>query len=285
MESQNAALLRHSLGRELAARRQAAGYTQSELAKLTGYARSTVSTVESGRQHVTREFWEYCDQALRTGGALVGAFRQMERAKAAEEAQRSTAMPTSAMDNEPSTLADYNKIGWPAQERDGRLELITGDELEALELDRPAAMLAVNWWLGTGGLPDEIRRLPALPAPSESLAVIAADEHFFFLVQGGMCPWVGGADMAGYTCDHNRSVNEPVIRWHAGGCRLPAPGSAASCGASATWLHMPAGPIRLPNPVTLLDLLAKALGAVRYRPDALALPGGILAVPAWQADR
>lgn len=285
MESQNAALLRQSLGRELAARRQAAGYTQAELAKLTGYARSTVSTVESGRQHVMREFWECCDQALRTGGGLAAAFRQMEQAKAAEDAQRSTALPTSAMDNGPQTLADYQKIGWPAEERDGRLELITGEELEALELDRPAAMLAVHWWLGTGGLPDEIRRLPALPAPSESLAVIAADEHFFFLVQGGACPWVGGADMAGYACDHNRSINEPVIRWHAGGCRLPAPGSVALCGARATWLRMPAGPIRLPNPVTLLDLLAKALGAVRYQPDALALPGGILAVPAWEADR
>ncbi|MGH3428792.1 MAG: helix-turn-helix domain-containing protein, partial [Mycobacteriales bacterium] len=53
--------LRIALGRQLAAFRRAAGYTQHQLAPLTNYVRGTVGNVEVGRQNVPRSFWERCD--------------------------------------------------------------------------------------------------------------------------------------------------------------------------------------------------------------------------------
>lgn len=279
-DSEEARLLRQALGRQLAAWRYAAGYTQAQLARETGYARSTVSTVESGRQHVARAFWECCDRTLRTGGALVAAFGRMEEQKAAEHTRQarqagSVAAADSAVTG-PVTLAAYRRLGWPAEEHDGRLELVTGGALEALELARPAGMLAVHWWLGSDGVADEIRGLPALPRPATALAVLTAGNSFYFLVQAGAFPWTPGAASA----RPDGTDLAAAIRWHSEGSRIPAPPSPAGDGSRAAWLHIPAGEVRLPDPITLLDLFAKAAAAVRHRPDALALPGGILAVPA-----
>jgi tetratricopeptide (TPR) repeat protein len=66
-ESDEIRALRIELGRQMAARRTAAGYSQTALAPLTGYSRSTVAGVEVGRQHVQRDFWERCDAALGSG--------------------------------------------------------------------------------------------------------------------------------------------------------------------------------------------------------------------------
>jgi DNA-binding XRE family transcriptional regulator len=53
-----------ALGRRLADLRHAAGYTQEALAPLVHYRRSTVANVETGRQHVNREFWINCYRLL-----------------------------------------------------------------------------------------------------------------------------------------------------------------------------------------------------------------------------
>jgi DNA-binding XRE family transcriptional regulator len=47
---------RAELGAELAAYRRAAGCTQARLAQLTRYSRSTIANVETGHQHVPRNF-------------------------------------------------------------------------------------------------------------------------------------------------------------------------------------------------------------------------------------
>jgi len=84
---------RRALGRRLAERRWAAGYTQEAFAPLTGYGRSTLANVETGRQHVPRDFWQRCDQALATAGTFAAAFddiaagiehRRAETARAAQ---------------------------------------------------------------------------------------------------------------------------------------------------------------------------------------------------------
>jgi transcriptional regulator with XRE-family HTH domain len=75
--------MRQSLGRELAARRREAGYSQRQLAPLTGYARSTLSDAELGRHHVRRDFWERCQRLLRAGAALTGRYDQIEAVAAA----------------------------------------------------------------------------------------------------------------------------------------------------------------------------------------------------------
>jgi DNA-binding XRE family transcriptional regulator len=67
-----------ALGRQLAASRRAAGLSQEQLAPLAGYSRSTVANVETGRQHVPRDFWKNCDDALKTAHALAHGFDEVE---------------------------------------------------------------------------------------------------------------------------------------------------------------------------------------------------------------
>ena len=69
-----------TLGVELAAYRRAVGYTQAEFAELTEYSRSTIANVETGRQHVSRDFWERADRILRTGGVLAAGYDETESA-------------------------------------------------------------------------------------------------------------------------------------------------------------------------------------------------------------
>lgn len=80
---------RRALGAELAAYRRAARYTQAALAKLTGYSRSTIANVETGRQNVPRDLWERADTALRTGGVLATGHDEVE--VAARHALRTSA--------------------------------------------------------------------------------------------------------------------------------------------------------------------------------------------------
>lgn len=67
-------------GAELAAYRRAARCSQARLAQLTGYSRSTIANVKTGRQHVPRNFWERADAALRTGGTLATGHDELEAA-------------------------------------------------------------------------------------------------------------------------------------------------------------------------------------------------------------
>lgn len=69
-----------ALGERLAAYRQAAGYSQSQLADLVGYSRSTIANVETGRQHVTGRFWQRADEAVGAGGALLTAREEIAAA-------------------------------------------------------------------------------------------------------------------------------------------------------------------------------------------------------------
>jgi transcriptional regulator with XRE-family HTH domain len=79
--------MRQSLGRELAARRRDAGYSQRQLAPLTGYARSTLSDAELGRHHVRRDFWERCQRVLHADGVLTDRYDQIEAVAAAWRAE------------------------------------------------------------------------------------------------------------------------------------------------------------------------------------------------------
>ncbi|WP_436531235.1 helix-turn-helix domain-containing protein [Actinoplanes sp. HUAS TT8] len=68
-----------ALGRQLAAYRKAAGFTQDSLAddSRIHYGRSTIANVECGRQIIGRTFWESCDVVLRTERSLVEAYDQI----------------------------------------------------------------------------------------------------------------------------------------------------------------------------------------------------------------
>lgn len=62
---------RRNLGQQLAARREAAGFTQLQLARHVGYTRSTIANVETGRSSQPRDCWVRYDQLLRADGVLL----------------------------------------------------------------------------------------------------------------------------------------------------------------------------------------------------------------------
>jgi transcriptional regulator with XRE-family HTH domain len=278
------------LGRALKAARHAAGYTQAQLARRAGYARSTVSTAESSGQHASRVFWQRCEQALPgTGTALTARYDRLARLRNASRPQPAADAQTAWQTRDAGqagqrlnagTVTDamtaYQRLGWRAEHAGGRVELVCGTGVEALELPRAAAVIAARWWLHTGGVPDDIRGLPGLPVPQDALAVITAADHWYFLVEPGACPWAA-PDLA------DAPPDEPapgvVVRWHAGGSRIPAPPSQNGNGQPAAWAYLPPGRIRLADPVALLDLLARAAAVTAHR-NLLTLPGGVRVMPA-----
>jgi transcriptional regulator with XRE-family HTH domain len=278
---------RRELGQRLAGLRRAAGYTQVQLAARTGYSRSTVSNAEIGHPDVARVFWASCDKALRTGRALTLAFdeaRAAERRPPGAQPQTGPGAGTGAFqrarqrisgDMAGAALAGYRDLGWAVLPGDGGLELVTGDTLDALEVPRAAGMLAMSLWLYSRGRADEVRQLPALPDPDRALAVITAGDWCYFLAAAGGCPWTGhqpGAASGG--------GDGAVIRWHAGGGRIPAPPSRLPAGDRAAWAHLPSRPVRLAPAIALLGLLATAAATARHGPPGLTLPGGIRVIPA-----
>lgn len=284
--------MRRELGRDLRARRKAAGWTQLELARRTGKSRSTISTIESATGGAaSRAFWQACDEIFGTRGRFARRWDQVDatgatsRAAGREdpgtrartvrernlEALRMLADPRGV----PEARDAYARLGWPVTQNRAVLDLATGTVADALEVPRPAGLLAIMWWLDSRGAADEIRGLPALPPPDQALAVIGAGPRCFFLARGGACPWPGAAPAA------EASVGDvPVIGWHAAGGRVPLPPGPTGDGEHAEWAHLPSRGIRLASPFALLDLLAKAIVALMHQPDGLSLPGGIRAVPA-----
>src|SRR6185437_1593122 len=200
-DSEGTRALRRDLGRALKEARRAAGYSQAQLARKTGYARSTVSTVESGSQNVPRIFWERSDAALGSGTVLLARYDRLaqrriaglSRTAAGAWAREDTRHARRGLgaDIVSDAIAAYMRLGWRVHDGDGRIDLVCGNGIEALEVPRPTGVVAVHWWLHTGGAPDEIRRLPTLPGPQDALTVVAAGDRFLFLVQPGACPWTG----------------------------------------------------------------------------------------------
>lgn len=82
---------RLALGAQLAARRQAAGETQRSLALKLPYSRSTVASVETGRQHAPLAFWRSCDELLDASGALLDGYRSLEAVISAQANKRAEA--------------------------------------------------------------------------------------------------------------------------------------------------------------------------------------------------
>jgi DNA-binding XRE family transcriptional regulator len=283
---------RLDLGRRLAAARKAAGLTQQRLAAATGYSRSTVSNAEIGHPDVARVFWVRCDEILKSGRAFELAFEQVRAAERDQAAEPSAPGPgAGATTGRPGpagpaaglaggiadALAAYRDLGWPAAGHDDLAELITGDVLDALELPRAAGLLAASLWLYSRGQADDARRLPALPHPARSLAVITAGDRCFVLAAAGGCPWTGPQPVPGSGSDD--CPGGRVIRWHAGGSRIPAPPSRLAAGGQAVWAHLPSSPVQLAPPMALLGLLATATAGVGSGPAGLTLPGGIRVLP------
>jgi transcriptional regulator with XRE-family HTH domain len=273
--------LRRQLGRRLAVTRKGAGYAQREFATRINYARSTLSTVESGIQRAGRSFWQACDRVLRTGQDFEAAYDRILAQQAAEHRTPPPAAPGQECGRLPAaTLGEavqaYQALGWPVVTDAGTAAFVTGAALDALEVPRTAGILAASWWQATAGTADQIRGLPALPDPREALAVVACADRAYFLAAAGAFPWPcspsAGSGVPGPT-------DMPVVIWHSCGSQIPAPPGIGPDGQPAAWAWAPADPVQLASPVMLLDLLAKAVATTRQQPPALSLSGDVRVVP------
>ena len=120
-ESEAVRALRRQLGRQLATARKDAGYAQREFAWRISYARSTLSTVESGVQRAGRVFWETCDDVLGTGGEFAHGYDRI-RARLAVERQDAAGRPSAPEQASEGlraatvgeALRAYQELGWPA---------------------------------------------------------------------------------------------------------------------------------------------------------------------------
>ena len=266
---------RRDLGRALRTARDTAGYSQEQLARRTGHARSTISMAERGAQDMSRVFWQRCDAALAPEPALAALYEQLAHIRAATRSLLGTRTPEEA-------VAAYQSLGWGAEADRGRVALVAGAGVDALEVPRATGVLAIHWWLYTKGAPDEIRGLPGLPSPASALTVIAAGGRFFFLTQPGAFPWAEAEPGPG-SLDGGAGGAE--VRWHAGGSRIPAPPSAPASGHLAEWAHPPPARPRLADPVVLLDLLSRVAVMTHHRDRVLTLPGGLRVVPATSSPQ
>jgi hypothetical protein len=277
-DAEAAEWMRQEMGRELARRRQEAGLTQEQFAGLTGsHSRSVVAHAEQGRDDVGGGFWRAADRVLGAGGLFAGLHDQVRQCL--EPGRRAAVRPGDAdlevrcgvvlRSAEPDrALAGYRRLGWPVAARGDALELLTGKTADALEVGRPAAMVAAGAWLESGGAEGALRAVPRLPAPAGALALIEAGERCFFLVKAGFpVPWPAGGDHRAA-----QDTGEAEVRWHAGGGRVPLPPSRAGR-AAARWAYLPDALLRPPPPLALLDLLGWAVAVTRIR-GRLRLPGG-----------
>jgi transcriptional regulator with XRE-family HTH domain len=280
--------LRRELGRQLAGRRKAAGYAQRELGVMMGYSRTAIANAETGGAALGRQLWQAADRVLGTGELFALGYDRIRAQKAAETQARPQQLATAHRQAQrgagPAPVMTISQAqracqdrGWPAEQSPGgRLWLITGTAIDALEVPHQAGMVAMHWWLYTRGLPDQIRGLPALPDPHTALAVISVGPVCYFLARSGACPWnrrdttpAGAASPAGHG----------VVRWHAAAGRVPAPPSPLDDGQQASWAHIPSGDGPLVSPMALLHLLAQSIATTRHN-AGLMLPGGVHAVPA-----
>lgn len=206
---------RRSLGRQLAAHRKAAGYSQARFAPVTTYARSTVANVETGRQQVPRAFWERADAALHTNltavyDELVGQMgaERRERARALE-AERVERVHGAALLVASSQALEHPANGVAQPATWGTTVLYNeDDEQDALELTRRVAASDVGAETLTRleGAVDELAMLYSKTPPAALLGRVrrylgyvsklldvrkTLDEHRRLLAVGGWLSLLG----------------------------------------------------------------------------------------------
>jgi DNA-binding XRE family transcriptional regulator len=260
--------MRRDLGRDLAARRRMVRLTQRELADKIGYHRSVVGHAEQGRGDAGPLFWSRIDEVLGTATQFSDWDQQIRAALAPPAPARVpgdgdltvpadlAVPPDLGGPDEAAALSAYRESGWPVCP--DRLALVTGGAVDVCDVTARAGRLAARWWQESGGRPDAVRGLPALPSPGRHLAVIDAGERWCFLVRGGACPW---------SRDDAARPGATAVGWHVPGSVVPLPPAR-----EARWAFLPTGVLAPAPPLAVLHLLARATDATRD-PAVLRLSG------------
>ncbi|MGQ0775742.1 MAG: helix-turn-helix domain-containing protein [Pseudonocardiales bacterium] len=87
-QPQHLAEQQRTLGRYLAALREAAGLYQGDIARAVPCHRTTVTHAEAGSQLPDAYFWEIADRIVGANGALIGSYDELIQAKEAYLAEQ-----------------------------------------------------------------------------------------------------------------------------------------------------------------------------------------------------
>jgi hypothetical protein len=115
------------------------------------------------------------------------------------------------------------------------------------------------------------------------LALIAAEDRWYFLAAAGSYPWTapaahpdGAGGLEGEADDGGR---KPVVTSHAHGGQIPVPPSPLGTG-NATWAHLPSQTPSLAPAIALTPLLAMAAAtAASHGYLSLTPPASIRIIP------
>ena len=160
---------KRALGQQLTALREAAEIGQQQVARRTGYSRSSVAHAEVGRQLLTREFWQTADELLQADGALLASYEQVRAAKQEHEARRREAELAKAY-AEAQARAQELRAATPSEVQNGNgLGLPTGQEV------LPRLVAAVGAELA-GGLAGPLLYLAFLSTSAQAAPIEWSDQ-------------------------------------------------------------------------------------------------------------
>jgi transcriptional regulator with XRE-family HTH domain len=160
---------KRALGQQLAALREAAEIGQQQVARRTGYSRSSVAHAEAGRQLLTREFWQTADELLKADGALLASYEQLRADKQEHEARRREAELAKAY-AEAQARAQELRAAIPSEVQNGNgLGLPTGQEV------LPRLVAAVGAELA-GGLAGPLLYLAFLSTSAQAAPIEWSDQ-------------------------------------------------------------------------------------------------------------
>ncbi|MBV9448047.1 MAG: helix-turn-helix domain-containing protein [Streptosporangiaceae bacterium] len=184
-ESEAITAARKALGRQLAAQRQAAGYSQQAFAPLTGYGRSTLANVETGRQNVPRPFWVRCQEELGID-SLAPAYDEIQAIVTAERL---------AAAGHAQAMREARVTAW-RQAHHARQQLVSG----ITEIDGPIIHVR------TGDLD-----APPHGAPEQDEEV---RRHDFLSLAGGAVAGLVAAPLLHAWADSRSPVSQPLTDIH-----------------------------------------------------------------------
>jgi len=165
-DSPELAAMKLALGQQLTALRQAGGKVQQQIARRTGYTRSSVAKAETGRQLLTREFWTTADELLAAKGALLASYERVRRAKEEHEAKSREAELARAYAEAQARAEELRATATPSEAHNGTGGLPTGQEL------LPGLVATVGAELA-GSLAGPLLYLALLSAPSSQAMPVA----------------------------------------------------------------------------------------------------------------
>ncbi|MGH3939591.1 MAG: helix-turn-helix domain-containing protein [Pseudonocardiaceae bacterium] len=161
--------MRLALGQQLASLREARGKVQQQIARRTGYSRSSVAKAEAGSQLMSPEFWQTADDLLEAKGELLASYERVRRAKQEHEAQAREAELARAHAEAQARAEELRATAIPSEAR-GIGSLPTGQEL------LPALVAAVGAELA-GSLAGPLLFLALLSTPSAQVMPVAWRGH------------------------------------------------------------------------------------------------------------